>query len=136
MAGRVATNREAGEFNLAQMLHEWALHDLGHIRQDAGLVRAREDLNGAGPLGRSYQLEPCPFDESRSSCGARERPHPHFGIYGRNQGFMHETGNFEFAIATSGRRERLPGRSPGCATGIPDVAVSLTPAGERATERR
>ena len=58
MAGRVATHREVGEITLAQMLHEWALHDLGHIRQVAELVRARKYLEGAGPLGRSYQLKP------------------------------------------------------------------------------
>jgi hypothetical protein len=40
------------------MLHEWALHDLGHIRQIAELVRARKYLEGAGPLGSSYQLKP------------------------------------------------------------------------------
>ncbi len=42
MAGRVATHREAGEITLAHMLHEWALHDLGHVRQVAELVRARK----------------------------------------------------------------------------------------------
>ncbi len=57
MAERVATHREAGEITLAQMLHEWALHDLGHIRQVAELVRARRYLEGAGPLGRSYRLK-------------------------------------------------------------------------------
>jgi DinB superfamily len=56
--GRVAMHREAGEITLAQMLHEWALHDLGHVRQIAELVRARKHLAGAGPLGRSYQLKP------------------------------------------------------------------------------
>ena len=56
--GRVALHREAGEITLAQMLHEWALHDLGHVRQIAELVRARKYLAGAGPLGRSYQLKP------------------------------------------------------------------------------
>ena len=55
---RVAMHREAGEITLAQMLHEWALHDLGHIRQVAELVRARKHLAGAGPLGQSYQLKP------------------------------------------------------------------------------
>ena len=55
---RVAGHREAGEITLSQMLHEWALHDLGHIRQIAELVRARKYLAGAGPLGTSYQLRP------------------------------------------------------------------------------
>jgi len=56
--GRVALHREAGEITLAQMLHEWALHDLGHVRQVAELVRARKYLAGAGPLGRDYELKP------------------------------------------------------------------------------
>jgi hypothetical protein len=54
----VALHRQAGEITLNQMLHEWALHDLGHIRQIAELVRARKYLQGAGPLGNSYQLKP------------------------------------------------------------------------------
>lgn len=56
--GRVALHKEAGEITLRQMLHEWALHDLGHIRQIAELVRARKYLDGAGPLGSSYRLKP------------------------------------------------------------------------------
>ena len=40
------------------MLHEWALHDLGHVRQIAELVRARKYHAGAGRLGESYQLTP------------------------------------------------------------------------------
>ena len=55
---RRARHQEAGEITLSQMLHEWALHDLGHIRQIAELVRARKHLAGAGPLGRFYQLKP------------------------------------------------------------------------------
>ena len=55
---RKARHLEAGEITLAQMLHEWALHDLGHIRQVAELVRARKYMAGAGPLGKGYQLKP------------------------------------------------------------------------------
>ena len=55
---RKALHKHAGEITLAQMLHEWALHDLGHIRQIAELVRAREYLAGAGPLGAEYRLAP------------------------------------------------------------------------------
>jgi hypothetical protein len=55
---RVALHREAGEITLSQMLHEWVLHDLGHIRQIAEIVRARKYLAGAGRLGESYQLKP------------------------------------------------------------------------------
>lgn len=56
--GRVARHLEVGEITLAQMLHEWVLHDLGHVRQIAELVRARKYLAGAGPLGTFYQLKP------------------------------------------------------------------------------
>ena len=55
---RVALHREFGEITLAQMLYEWALHDLGHIRQVAELVRARKYRAGAGPLAASYHLKP------------------------------------------------------------------------------
>jgi hypothetical protein len=55
---RKARHRSAGEITLSQMLHEWALHDLGHIRQIAELVRARKYLAGAGRLGEEYQLKP------------------------------------------------------------------------------
>ena len=55
---RKAMHGEAGEITLAQMLHEWALHDLGHVRQIAELVRARTYLAGAGPLGKGYELKP------------------------------------------------------------------------------
>jgi hypothetical protein len=58
MGNRVALHREAGEITLSQMLHEWVLHDLGHIRQIAEIVRARKYLAGAGPLGESYRLKP------------------------------------------------------------------------------
>lgn len=55
---RRAIHKEYGEITLSQMLHEWALHDLGHIRQIAELVRARKYLDGAGPMGREYRLRP------------------------------------------------------------------------------
>ena len=55
---RKASHKEAGEITLQQMLHEWAMHDLGHIRQIAELVRARKHWKAAGPLGKGYQLRP------------------------------------------------------------------------------
>ena len=55
---RRAMHSSAGEITLSQMLHEWVLHDLGHIRQVAELVRARRYLAGAGPLGADYNLRP------------------------------------------------------------------------------
>lgn len=55
---RKATHKVAGEITLQQMLHEWAMHDLGHIRQIAELVRARKHWQAAGRLGEFYQLKP------------------------------------------------------------------------------
>ena len=55
---RRAMHKEAGEITLQQMLHEWAMHDLGHIRQIAELVRARMHWRQAGTLGESYKLRP------------------------------------------------------------------------------
>jgi hypothetical protein len=55
---RTAIHSKAGEITLSQMLHEWTLHDLGHVRQIAELVRARRYLAGAGPLGKGYDLKP------------------------------------------------------------------------------
>jgi hypothetical protein len=55
---RQAVHDKVGPVTLAQMLNEWALHDLGHIRQIAELVRARKCLAGAGPLGSFYTLQP------------------------------------------------------------------------------
>jgi hypothetical protein len=55
---RKAVHKKVGPITLAQMLNEWALHDLGHIRQIAELVRARKYLAGAGPLASFYRLKP------------------------------------------------------------------------------
>jgi hypothetical protein len=55
---RLAFHQEYGEITLSQMLNEWALHDLAHIRQIAELVRARKYQAGAGPMAVSYNLKP------------------------------------------------------------------------------
>ncbi len=51
-------HKEYGEITLSQMLNEWALHDLGHIRQIAELARARKYQADAGPMAASYNLKP------------------------------------------------------------------------------
>lgn len=55
---RVAFHKEYGDITLSQMLNEWALHDLAHIRQIAELARARKYAAGAGPMAASYNLKP------------------------------------------------------------------------------
>ena len=54
---RIGVHETLGEFTLNQMLHEWAIHDLGHIRQVAELVRARL-LAGAGPWASTTPVSP------------------------------------------------------------------------------
>lgn len=55
---RLALHKEYGEITMSQMLNEWALHDLGHIRQIAELARARKYQAGAGSMAASYNLKP------------------------------------------------------------------------------
>ena len=55
---RIALHKAHGEITLVQMLNEWALHDLAHIRQVAELIRARKYKAGAGSLAASYNLTP------------------------------------------------------------------------------
>jgi hypothetical protein len=55
---RAAMHARWGRVTLSEMLHEWAMHDLGHVRQIAELVRARKYLNGSGPFAQAYQLKP------------------------------------------------------------------------------
>ena len=47
-----------GEFTLANLLNEWALHDLGHVRQLAELVRAQLYYPEIGPFQEQYALRP------------------------------------------------------------------------------
>ncbi len=55
---RTARHTEVGEFTLANLVNEWALHDLGHIRQLAELVRAQLYYPGIGPFQGQYALRP------------------------------------------------------------------------------
>lgn len=47
-----------GSFTLANLLNEWALHDLGHVRQLAELVRAQLYYPEIGPFRVEYKLKP------------------------------------------------------------------------------
>jgi hypothetical protein len=55
---RKALHSAAGKITLSEMLHEWALHDLGRVGQVAEPVRARKYLAGAGPLGADHNPKP------------------------------------------------------------------------------
>jgi hypothetical protein len=47
-----------GTITVAQLMNEWAFHDLGHIRQIAELFRARAFFPVMGPLQTGYTIRP------------------------------------------------------------------------------
>jgi hypothetical protein len=55
---RAARHPELGKLTLAHLLNEWALHDLGHVRQLAELVRAQLYYPEIGPFQPQYILRP------------------------------------------------------------------------------
>jgi UDP-N-acetylmuramate dehydrogenase len=55
---KTALHQELGRITLAQMLNEWAFHDLGHIRQIAEIVRALKYYPHMGPYQPLYEVKP------------------------------------------------------------------------------
>lgn len=55
---RTGRHTVLGIFTLENMLNEWALHDLGHVRQMAELVRAQLYYPELGPFQAEYVLKP------------------------------------------------------------------------------
>jgi hypothetical protein len=47
-----------GPITVAQLLNEWAFHDLGHIRQITELVRAIRYWPKMGPIQALYKIQP------------------------------------------------------------------------------
>jgi hypothetical protein len=55
---RTAKHSELGVITLAQMLNEWASHDLGHLRQIAELYRAHAFHPHSGPFQKYSNPKP------------------------------------------------------------------------------
>jgi DinB superfamily len=55
---RTARHTVLGPFTLENLLHEWALHDLGHVRQLAELVRSQLYYPELGPFRADYIVKP------------------------------------------------------------------------------
>lgn len=55
---RTGVHSELGAVTLAQMLNEWANHDLGHLRQIAELYRARAFHPHSGPFMKYSNPKP------------------------------------------------------------------------------
>jgi len=55
---RTAIHSELGTITLAHLLHEWASHDLGHLRQIAELYRAYAFYPNSGPFMKYSNPQP------------------------------------------------------------------------------
>lgn len=55
---RTGRHSELGRVTLSEMLHEWASHDLGHLRQIAELYRAREFYPYSGAFQKYSSPKP------------------------------------------------------------------------------
>jgi DinB family protein len=55
---RTARHPALGIVTAGDLLNEWALHDLGHVRQITELVRARMYYPKLGPFQAQYQVHP------------------------------------------------------------------------------
>ena len=55
---RSGRHEELGTITVGHLLNEFALHDLGHIRQVAELYRARAFYPNIGPFQRYYTMHP------------------------------------------------------------------------------
>ncbi len=57
-AERSGMHISLGRVKLAELIAEWAFHDLGHIRQIAELIRARKCYPHMGPFQRQVKVNP------------------------------------------------------------------------------
>ncbi len=55
---RAGRHAELGRITVGELMHEWAFHDLGHIRQIAELYRAHAFYPRMGPFQRYYSVKP------------------------------------------------------------------------------
>jgi len=58
VVARTARHSELGPITLDHLLHEWAFHDLGHVRQIAELFRSRAFYPRMGGFQRYYTVKP------------------------------------------------------------------------------
>jgi len=56
--GRKGQHAAFGVISVAQLMNEWAFHDLGHIRQIAELFRSRAFFPAMGPFQKGYTIRP------------------------------------------------------------------------------
>jgi hypothetical protein len=57
-ADRTGRHTELGAITVGQLMNEWALHDLGHIRQIAEIIRSLKYYPHMGPFQSQYKINP------------------------------------------------------------------------------
>lgn len=55
---RTGVHPSLGSFTISNVLHVWAFHDLGHIKQIAELIRALKYYPHMGPFQSEYMINP------------------------------------------------------------------------------
>jgi hypothetical protein len=58
MVARAGQHAHLGAITIGQLMNEWAVHDLGHIRQIAELYRSRAFYPAIGPFQTYYTIKP------------------------------------------------------------------------------
>jgi len=58
VANRTGTHGKLGLMTVSHLMHEWAFHDLGHIRQIAEIIRALKYYPHMGPFQSQYKVNP------------------------------------------------------------------------------
>lgn len=58
LGARSGVHPEVGELAVSDLIHEWPMHDLSHVRQVAELVRAKRYHPRAGAWRSRYLLRP------------------------------------------------------------------------------
>lgn len=58
IVSRKGQHEQFGQITVAQLMNEWAFHDLGHIRQIAELFRSHTFFPLMGPFQKGYTIKP------------------------------------------------------------------------------
>jgi hypothetical protein len=58
VADRIGTHGKLGVITVSHVLHEWAFHDIGHIKQIGEIIRALKYYPGMGPFQAQYKINP------------------------------------------------------------------------------
>ena len=58
VAERIGTHGKIGVITVSHLMHEWAFHDIGHIKQIGEIIRALKYYPHMGPFQSQYKINP------------------------------------------------------------------------------